>query len=86
MPNFWNVFFNLPFLFVALWGLRTRGDVANRLFLLGVAAVTVGSAYYHAWPSDATLSWDRLPLTVAFMALFATLIGDRMSARDGLCC
>ena len=46
-------------------------------------AVTVGSAYYHAWPSDATLSWDRLPMTVAFMALFATLIGDRMSARDG---
>jgi hypothetical protein len=83
IPNFWNVVSNLPFLFAALWGLRARGDAAWRMFLLGIAAVTFGSAYYHAWPSDATLFWDRLPMTVGFMALFAGLIEDRMSPRAG---
>ena len=83
IPNFWNVVSNLPFLAVALWGLRVRGDAAYRVFLFGVAAVTFGSAYYHAWPSSETLFWDRLPMTIAFMALFAALIGDRISDRAG---
>src|SRR5215471_19536391 len=83
IPNFWNVVSNLPFLAVALWGLRVRGDAAYRVFLFGVATVTFGSAYYHAWPSSETLFWDRLPMTIAFMALFAALIGDRISDRAG---
>jgi len=83
VPNFWNVVSNLPFLAVAIWGWRRVRGLALRIFLGGVAAVTFGSAYYHAWPSDETLFWDRLPMTVAFMALFAAIIEERVEKRAG---
>jgi hypothetical protein len=79
--NFWNVVSNLPFLAVAIWGWRRARSVADRVFLIGVAAVTFGSAYYHVWPDSATLFWDRLPMTVAFMALFASIIEERLDHR-----
>ena len=92
-PNFWNVISNLPFLLVAIWGLRAlRSQSAFRqdwertaycLLLTGVAFVAFGSAYYHLSPNNATLFWDRLPMTIAFMSLFATTIGERISMRAG---
>jgi hypothetical protein len=78
IPNFFNVVSNLPFLFVAIWGWRAARTLAHRVFLIGVAMVTFGSAYYHAWPDNATLFWDRLPMTVAFMALLAMFLGQRL--------
>jgi hypothetical protein len=83
VPNFWNVVSNLPFLAVAVWGWRRVNGFAYRIFLIGVAAVTFGSAYYHAWPSNATLFWDRLPMTIGFMALFAGIIEERLDKRAG---
>lgn len=32
-------------------------------FYVGVAAVAVGSSYYHLKPDDARLVWDRLPVS-----------------------
>ncbi len=43
----------------------------------------LGSGYYHAWPNDATLFWDRLPMAIVFTALLATTIGERISSRGG---
>jgi hypothetical protein len=93
VPNFWNVVSNLPFLLVALWGWRAVGSraafvekwerTAYGILLMAVALVAVGSSYYHAWPDDATLFWDRLPMAVAFMALLATTIGERISPHAG---
>lgn len=93
IPNFWNVVSNLPFLLVALWGMRASLSstafsenwerTAYRILLLSVALVALGSGYYHAWPSDATLFWDRLPMAVAFMALLASTVGERISPRAG---
>jgi hypothetical protein len=93
VSNFWNVVSNLPFLLVALWGLRAVRcraafveeweRTACRILLIAVALVAVGSGYYHAWPDDATLFWDRLPMALVFMALLATAIGERISARGG---
>jgi hypothetical protein len=83
VPNFWNVVSNLPFLALAFWGWRLCRTLEDRIFLCGVAAVTFGSAYYHAWPYSSTLFWDRLPMTVAFMALFSTIIGERLDKRAG---
>ncbi|MBK5291959.1 MAG: ceramidase domain-containing protein [Acidobacteriia bacterium] len=93
MPNFWNVVSNLPFLLVAVWGLRAVGSrsafveewerTAYCILLITVALVAVGSSYYHAWPDDATLFWDRLPMALVFMALLATTIGERISSRGG---
>lgn len=47
-----------------------------RRFFVGVMLVDVGSAGYHYAPSTAALVWDRLPMTIAFMALFAVVIAD----------
>ena len=42
-----------------------------------------GSAWYHLAPSNATLVWDRLPMTVGFMALFSLIVRDRLSDSLG---
>lgn len=87
IPNLLNVVSNLPFLVVGLAGLRfcqRRMNASERLpwvfFFAGVALVSVGSAYYHWSPCDATLAWDRLPLTIGFMGLLVALVGDFVSS------
>ncbi len=99
VPNFLNVASNLPFLLAGALGLtflaRNRRDgradtfvtPADRRpywpFFTGVALTGLGSAYYHWQPDNATLFWDRLPMTIAFMALLASVIGERISRRGG---
>jgi hypothetical protein len=90
IPNFWNVATNLPFLFIGLLGLSWRPRLLSEalrghytILVIGVALVGVGSAYYHWAPSTPSLVWDRLPMTVAFMALFAAVVQDRVSERLG---
>ena len=53
------------------------------LFFVGVSLVAFGSGYYHLWPSNQTLVWDRLPMTIAFMALFSIIIAEFVSLRLG---
>ncbi len=84
--NFWNVATNLPFLLIGAFGLMRLQRLASptlglhyAVFCAGVALVAFGSAYYHRDPSTATLIWDRLPMTIALMALFAAVVADRMS-------
>lgn len=96
IPNFDDVVSNLPFLLagcfglvvMSLWGAWTerRRDalwMAFAVYFAGVALVAFGSAYYHRDPTSATLFWDRLPMTIAFMALFAAIITDRIAPRAG---
>jgi hypothetical protein len=85
VPNFGNVLSNLGFLIVGALGLHlclTRGvDGAARswsVFFLGVLLVAIGSGYYHLTPNSETLTWDRLPMTIAFMALFAGLAAEHV--------
>ncbi len=91
IPNFGDVVSNIGFALVGFWGLwhvlgRWRGHIfAERIdaspyivFFAGVALVSVGSVYYHIDPNNAGLFWDRLPMTVAFMAFFNALIADRI--------
>lgn len=85
IPNFWNVATNLPFLVAGVLGLLRSGRLASpdlaahyRVFCAGVALVAFGSAWYHLAPSQASLVWDRLPMTVAFMAFLAALVSDRI--------
>jgi hypothetical protein len=96
VPNFLNVVSNLPFLLIGALGLafllrdRRAGGPAFTVpgdrqpywpFFTGVALTGLGSAYYHWRPDNATLFWDRLPMTVAFMGLLASVIGERVSRR-----
>src|SRR5215472_17342126 len=72
IPNFWNVVSNIPFVAVGALGLaRYRNNIATIVLFLGVFMTGIGSAYYHWAPSDGTLFWDRLPMTVAFAAIFS---------------
>jgi hypothetical protein len=88
IPNFADVVSNLPFLFVGLAGLyqgwrgRLTGySVAWSCFFAGVTLVSVGSAYYHWNPNNSTLVWDRLPMTVGFMAMFVALLSEFVDIR-----
>lgn len=94
VPNFWNVVSNLPFLFVGIWGLSVvyqrstmfRGaDLRSNygVFFVGVLLTAFGSSYYHFTPGNETLFWDRLPMTIAFAGLFATVIGEFLSRQIG---
>jgi hypothetical protein len=74
IPNFWDVVSNFPFAVVGLIGLLTFRDFPSRVVFLGVFSTAFGSAYYHLSPDDARLFWDRLPMTVAFMSIFAIAI------------
>lgn len=85
LPNFWNVVSNLPFLGVGVFAFWRLPRLMNQeclqayvVLCLGVTLVAFGSAYYHHLPSNGTLLWDRLPMTVAFMALFAMLLSERV--------
>jgi len=94
IPNFWNVISSLPFLLIGVMGLYrifyshkirliTSIKVAYIMFFLGVSLVTFGSAYYHLWPGNMSLVWDRLPMTIAFMALFSIIICEFVSLNLG---
>ena len=50
---------------------------------VAVALVAFGSGWYHLSPSIPALVWDRLPMTVAFMALLSAVIADRISWLAG---
>ncbi|MGZ8267238.1 MAG: ceramidase domain-containing protein [Burkholderiales bacterium] len=85
VPNFANVASNLAFLLVGALGLRlattSRSDGAWRswtLFINGITLVAPGSAYYHWTPDHQTLAWDRLPMAIAFMALFSALVTEHL--------
>jgi hypothetical protein len=55
------------------------------LFVFAGSLLTgIGSWYYHLHPDNASLVWDRLPMTIAFMSLVAAVIAERISLRAGL--
>ena len=85
IPNFANVISNAGFLIVGVLGLALcagrRIDGASRswlVFFAGALLVAAGSAYYHWYPTTQTLVWDRLPMTLAFMALFTGLVSEHV--------
>jgi len=94
IPNFWNVVTNIPFVIVGLLGLfklRLPGKlkvindtrIAYILLFFGTFLVGFGSSYYHLAPDNQTLVWDRLPMTIAFMALFSIIISEFIAVRTG---
>ncbi|BCX88594.1 hypothetical protein MIN45_P0963 [Methylomarinovum tepidoasis] len=84
VPNCLDVLSNLAFLLAGAAGLRHLdrwpADLRPALgtFWWGVLLVAPGSAWYHWAPDDARLVWDRLPMSFAFMGLFAAVLIDRL--------
>lgn len=84
IPNFWNVVSNLPFIAVGALGLmQFYQKPATFVLFSGFLLTGFGSSYYHWNPSDETLFWDRLPMTLCFMAILANAIEERIDARVG---
>lgn len=94
IPHFWNVVSNLPFILIGILGLvnvalnRTKGYLSELkpvylAFFAGVFLTGCASAYYHLNPTNQTLVWDRLALTVLFMSFFASVWGEHISVRMG---
>ncbi len=94
IPSFANVLSNAGFVIAGLLGLvavmrspalfQARVDARPyRLFFLGVALIGLGSAFYHWAPSNERLLWDRLPMSVAFMAFASAVIADRVHRGAG---
>jgi len=95
IPNAHNVISNLGLFIIGIWGSlfvlgRSGKAAAGRLnvmylvFFVGVLLTGLGSAYYHFEPDNQTLVWDRLPMTVAFMGLFAAVVGELISPRAAM--
>ena len=91
--NFWNVLSNLPFFMVGVWGLfklythrltlLEPMKLGYTLLFVGVTLVAFGSGYYHLEPNNETLVWDRLPMTIAFMALFSVILSEFVAVNVG---
>jgi len=94
IPNFWNIFSNLPFIIVGFFGIiytvKKRFVVSNRqsytmyfTFFLGVLLTGIGSGYYHLEPNNYTLVWDRIPMAIAFMSLFSIIVLEHINEKLG---
>jgi hypothetical protein len=99
IPHALNVLSNVPFVIFGLLGIAyvVRPSIWNDAGAFGahwerwayltlfvfVTLTGIGSSYYHAQPSNSTLFWDRLPLTVVFMTFFALVLADRVTPRLG---
>jgi hypothetical protein len=99
IPNFGNVVSNLPFAFIGIWGLvfllRSSSNSAPHFIdrrekwtyffvFVGLLLTAFGSSWYHLDPNNQTLVWDRLPMTITFMAMVAAVISERISLSLGL--
>jgi Ceramidase len=93
-PNFWNVVSNLPFFFIGCYGLRDAAKYwemrpnftlrsLSLVLNIGILATSFGSAYYHWSPNNDTLVWDRLPMTLMFMALLGLIVYDFCGEKAG---
>jgi len=94
VPNFYNVVSNLLFLVFGSLGIfitvyfRDKKEPdptfgANLFFFLGILLTGIGSSYYHLHPATNALLWDRLPMTVTFMAFFAVIISEHIDQLTG---
>lgn len=84
VPRALDVLSNLAYLLVGIAGLlqisRQSPGAAHilhyRILFGGFVLTAIGSAYFHWSPSNETLTWDRLPMTILFMAFFASMISE----------
>ena len=98
IPHAANVLSNAAFVLVGLYGIArlaardraafsTATEASLLCLALGLVCTGLGSAWYHLDPDDATLVWDRLPMTVVFTGVLGVAIAQRIgqnAARVGL--
>jgi hypothetical protein len=93
--NACDVLSNAPFVVVGLWGVILAANMLKKngfdasavhylIFFTGVFFTGFGSAYYHYSPSNDTLFWDRLPMAIAFMGFFCSVVSETANPRASL--
>jgi predicted membrane channel-forming protein YqfA (hemolysin III family) len=84
VTNAGDVFSNIGFAIVALWGFWSLRDVHHhprleaawpgyRVFLIAILLTAFGSSFYHLAPDNDRLLWDRLPIALACVGLLAAV-------------
>ncbi|MBN2243367.1 MAG: alkaline phytoceramidase [Acidobacteria bacterium] len=90
IPNAPDVLSNLPLTVLGIAAIvlcRRKGgpdSIPGRMkifFFATVLATGVGSSIYHWRPDNFSIIWDRIPLSVMFMALYLVFLADRVSAK-----
>jgi hypothetical protein len=87
----------LGFAIVGIWGLGILLGESSRvqfvdsrerwpyvIVFAGTILTAIGWSYYRLAPDNDRLVWDRLPMTIVFMALVAAMIIERISVPIGL--
>lgn len=87
LPRAADVLSNVPFAIVGLLGLAALRHeplddaprhAAYRLYCGTGVLTALGSAWYHARPTSATLVWDRLPLAAMLAAFLVIVLGEHV--------
>lgn len=89
IPNALDVLTNMGFVIVGVLGIQLVRKKRNELptfsswqwFFISILLIAPGSAYYHWSPNDQTLVWDRLPMSLGFMALYVALLSEHISFK-----
>ena len=93
IPNTLDVLSNIPFTIVGLLGFiaMAKGNLqimqSNKMayffLFLGSFTVGFGSGYYHLEPNNASLVWDRIPMTLSFMGIYSIILSEYISDKLG---
>jgi hypothetical protein len=94
VPNAADVLSNLAFALVGGVGVvrlaahrrlhfAPATEVGMWCIAAGLVGTAIGSAWYHLAPSDATLFWDRLPITLVFAGVLGTALAQRVGNKVG---
>ena len=89
--NFWNVITNIPFVVIGVYGLciLNKSTAKKSIILIycvlfiGIMLIGPGSAYYHYSPDNYRLVYDRIPMTIVFMAFLSAVVAECINARIG---
>lgn len=95
IPRAGDVLTNLAILAAGLFGLALRDrmtvapeeSTAVNVLIAATILTAFGSVYYHWAPANPTLVWDRLPLAIVLVSVFALVLADRVHplfARQGI--
>jgi len=98
IPHAGDVLSNLAFIIIGGWGLwfLSRPHLWVRAFInrnerrnfcwlfMGVFLTGFGSSWYHHSPDNYRLALDRLPMSLAFMGIFAAMITERVNLSLGI--
>jgi hypothetical protein len=87
IPNTMDVLTNIFFLLVGFAGVREvlkdkmLVQKSWLVFFVSILLIAPGSAFYHWSPDNFTLIWDRLPMSLGFMALYVVLLSEHVSLK-----